>query len=104
MVWLGAGNSFAGRGTRSAGWAEPPHPSLPQYAAPPMHTTPGPQPHDSPREARIERDSRLYDALRDDIVDRLRPVCAHMKIEDFERLVDDVCALKFRWLMRERED
>ena len=69
-----------------------------------MHTTPGAKPGDSQDHGRYERDARCYEMMRDDIVERLRPVCAHMNVEDFERLVTDVCDLKFRWMIRERDD
>ena len=36
-------------------------------------------------------------ALRADVVARLRPACAEMPLEVFNRLVDDICARKRRW-------
>ena len=69
-----------------------------------MHTSPTSQPSDSQEHPRFDGEGRLYENMRDEITERLRPVCAHMKTEDFERLVTDVCELKFRWIARERHD
>jgi hypothetical protein len=44
----------------------------------------------------VENDPR-FAPLAERIANRLRPVCAHMRAEDFHRLVVDVTRFKLRW-------
>jgi hypothetical protein len=39
----------------------------------------------------------LETALRADVAERLRRVCADMPPTDFAALVEDICAMKLRW-------
>jgi hypothetical protein len=35
--------------------------------------------------------------MRAELVTRLRPVCAEMSPDEFDRLVDSICRVKLRW-------
>jgi hypothetical protein len=45
---------------------------------------------------------RLYAQQLVDVAGRLRRVCEHMPDEQFDELVRDICALKFRWAQAAR--